>query len=178
MSPELATCHDAFAALENQRRETLARLAGWPPQMAGFRPSPDTWCAIEVLDHIVRAESGTITDVKDGLRHPHPLGSEERPGIALLDRALRSDKKYRVPAGAGTIFPDPQTTMPEVLMRWQQARTELQNMLAELKPDDAHSGVFQHPFAGWMTFAEVLDHFHAHLYHHIFQLVRLEDCFV
>jgi hypothetical protein len=178
MSPELESCHAAFAAIETQRRETLARLAEWAPQRVAFRPSRDSWCAIEVLDHIVRAESGTITDVKDGLKHPHPLGPEERPGIALLDRALRSDERFRIPAGSGTILPDTNTTMPEVLGRWEQARKELRQMLSELAPEDARGGVFKHPFAGWMTVAEVLNHFHAHLYHHTYQLARLEECSV
>jgi hypothetical protein len=177
MSPELEACHEAFAALERQRSETLARLAEWAPDRVTFRPSPDNWSAIEVLDHIVRAESGTITDVKNGLRHPHVLGPEERPGIALLDRALRSNKKFRIPAGAGTVFPDPQTTLPEVLGRWENARQALGCILEELTPEGARTGVFNHPFAGWMTFAEVLDHFDAHLYHHIYQLARLEECF-
>jgi hypothetical protein len=174
MSIELDRCHRAFSELENQRRETLARLAEWPQQKVGFRPSPGAWCAIEVLDHIVRAESGTITDVRNGLEHPQPLGSEERPGIALLDRALRSDKKFRVPAGAGTIHPDPQTTLPEVLTRWEHAREELERMVSDLTQEQALGGVFHHPFAGWMTFADVLDHFNAHLDHHLHQLTRLE----
>jgi DinB superfamily len=176
MSPELEICQKAFAALESQRSEILARLAEWPTQKLTFRPSPDAWCAVEVLDHIVRAESGTITDIKNGLKQPHPLGGGERPGVALLDRALRSDKRFRVPAGADSIFPDAQATFPDVLSRWERSRQELRHLVEELTPEGARSAVFQHPFAGWMNLAEVLDHFHAHLYHHTLQLARIEEC--
>lgn len=173
MSKDLDTCYRAFAKLETQRAETLASLDEWGSNRVSFRPEPGSWSAIEVLDHIVRAETGTIADVRNGFQNPHPLGAEERPGIAALDRALRSDQRFQVPRVAGTIYPDAQTTLPDVSQRWKHARVELERLLAELTPHVACCGVFCHPFAGWMTFADVLDHFSAHLYHHGFQLARL-----
>ena len=174
MSMELAECSRAFRELEIQRTELLAELAEWSSSLVSFRPAPGAWSAAEVLDHIVRAEAGTIADVRVGLRNPHILGGEDRPGIAALDRALRSDQRFQVPPGALVICPDTQTTLPEVISRWEQARAELRSLIEALAPADAHCGVFCHPFAGWMTVADVLDHFSAHLYHHGFQLARLK----
>lgn len=128
---------------------------------------------VEVLDHIVKAESGTIADLRLGLRDPHALGDEERPGIAALDRALRSDQTFKVPAGAVAILPDSQAALSDVAARWEDARKALRSILEGLAPDEVRCGVLCHPFAGWMTVAEVLDHFSAHLYHHGFQLERL-----
>ena len=173
MSEELDTCYRVFAKLETQRIETLGELCDWSPRRASFRPAPGSWSATEVLDHIVKAETGTIDNVRVGLRNPHILGTEDRPRIAALDRALRSDQSFRVPPGADTILPDAHITLPEVAHRWVQARVELGRLLQELAPHDTRCGVFCHPFAGWMTFAEVLNHFSAHLYHHGFQLARL-----
>ena len=96
------------------------------------------------------------------------------PRIAALDRALRSDQSFQVPPGAEAIYPDAKTTLPEVANRWEQARVELGRLLHELATHDARCGVFRHLFAGWMTFAEVLSHFSTHLYHHGFQLARLQ----
>jgi DinB superfamily len=174
MSMELAECSHAFRELESQRTELLTELATWPPSVLSFRPAPGAWSAVEVLDHIVRAEAGTIANVRAGLRTPHILGGEDRPGIAALDRALRSDQSFRVPPGAAAIYPDTQTTLPEVMSRWEQARAELRALVESLAPADSQCGVFCHPFAGWMTVADVLDHFSAHLYHHGFQLARLK----
>lgn len=173
MSRELDTCYRVFAQLESQRTEMLADLNQWPLQRVSFRPASGAWCAIEVLDHIVRVEAGTIDKIQIGLRNPHILGAEDRPGIATLDRALRSEQYFQVPPGAEGIYPDPQTTLPQVAERWEQAREELGQLLKGFAPHDACCGVFHHPSAGWMTFAEVLDHFSAHLCHHGFQLARL-----
>lgn len=173
MSREQADYARFFHDLETQRLALIAEISAWPVARQCFRASPGTWCAVEVLDHIVRAESGTVADVRDGLRHPHPLGTEERPRIAALDRALRSDGTFQVPATAAAIHPDPSTTLPDVVARWEQSRAELAALLQTLSPAETQCGVFHHPFAGWMTVGDVLDHFAAHLFHHEFQLARL-----
>ena len=173
MPAELVDCSRTFRMLEVQRAELLGEFAAWSPRRLCFRPSPDVWSVVEVLDHIVRAETGTINDVRIGLRNPHVLGKEERPGIAALDRALRSDQRFKVPAGAVAIYPDSQVSLSEVAGRWEQARRELRSLLETLSPSDVQCGIFCHPFAGWMTVADVLDHFSAHLHHHGFQLARL-----
>jgi uncharacterized damage-inducible protein DinB len=162
-----------FRMLEVERGRPLGEFAAWSPLRLRFRPSPGAWSVVEVLDHIVKAEAGTIADVRMGLRNPHQLGEQERPGIAALDRALRSDQRFTVPAEAGAILPDSTIALSEVAERWDRARSELKSLLDKLPADHAQSGVFRHPFAGWMTVADVLDHFSAHLYHHGFQLARL-----
>jgi len=170
---ESTECSRLFQQLEVQRTGLLAEFSQWPAARLRFRLAPHAWSVVEVLDHIVRAESGTIADIRAGLLRPHPLGSEERPGVAALDRALRSDRAFTVPAEAPEIHPDAQATLADVAPRWEKARAELAAILATLAPDATRCGVFQHPFAGWMTVAEVLEHLHAHLYHHQFQLARL-----
>jgi hypothetical protein len=172
----MTACSRIFQELETQRKVLLAELTAWPPNRVNFRPAPGAWSAVEVLDHIVRAETGTIADVRKGLQNPHTLGPEERPGIAALNQLLRSDQSFKVPAGAA-IHPDTQTTLSDVTDRWEQTRAEVKSLLDHLTPEDSRCGVFNHPFAGWMTFSDVLDHFSAHLYHHGFQLARLRASF-
>ena len=168
-------CSRIFQQLEAQRSELLAELTLWSPDRLAFRPAPNAWSAVQVLDHIVRCETGTVADIRAGLKHPHPLGPEERPHIAMLDRSLRSDRAFQVPAEAPEIHPGARTTLPGVAERWQQARTGLAALLQPLTPADLEFGVFHHPFAGWMTLPDVLDHLSAHLYHHGFQIARLRE---
>ena len=166
-------CSRLFQKLETQRTDTLAELGRWSPGCLIFHATPGSWSAIEVLDHVVRAEAGTVDGVRLGLVQPQPLGEEDRPGLAALDRALRSEQTFEVPPGAAAIFPDSQSTLPEVSRRWAETRAELAQLVHPPAAADAGCGVFRHPFAGWMTFAEVLRHFDAHLFHHWFQLERL-----
>jgi hypothetical protein len=134
---------------------------------------PNAWSAPEVLDHIVRSEAGTTLDVSFGLLSSHRLDSGDRPRVAVLDQLLRSDQTFQVPAGAAAILPSSQITFREVVSRWEDVRTELLSIVQGLSPAAVSGGVFLHPFAGWMTFREVLEHFSSHAYHHGLQLARL-----
>jgi hypothetical protein len=170
---ELAECLETFHRLEDERLHVLAGLKEWPAGSLNFRPDPAAWSAPEVLDHIVLAEAGTLGDVQAGLTNPHPLETEDRSRIAALHRVLRSDRKYVIPATATTIQPKPEVSLAEVSSRWVETRRSMHSVLEQLKPAETASGVFCHPFAGWMTFQEVLEHFSDHLYHHAFQLERI-----
>jgi hypothetical protein len=81
MAIELVECSRMFYELERERAELIAELGEWPSGRLGFRPVAGAWSAVEVLDHVVRAEAGTIEDVRAGLRNPHALGDEGRPGL-------------------------------------------------------------------------------------------------
>jgi hypothetical protein len=82
-----------------------------------------------------------------------------------------------VPAGAG-IEPDAEVSFAEVVERWDAARGVLRVMVSGMSEEQARCGVFDHPFAGWMTMGEVLGHMRDHLYHHQFQLARLREASV
>jgi hypothetical protein len=111
--------------------------------------------------------------MRRGRRTPHILGGEDRSKVATLCEALRSDRKFEVPAGAAAAHPDRRTTLLDVASRWERSRVALRSLLESLTPAELGYGLFCHPFAGWMTFGEVLEHFSTHLYHHEFQLARL-----
>ncbi len=172
MDMELVECSRRFEELERERAELLAELGEWPAGRLNCRPEAGAWSAVEVLDHLVLAEAGTTDDMRETLKAPRVLGDEARPMVAALERALRSEKRFTVPAGAG-IHPDAGTSYAEVVRRWDAARAALGAMVAGLSEEEARCGVFEHPFAGWMTMREVLGHMADHLYHHQFQLERL-----
>jgi uncharacterized damage-inducible protein DinB len=173
MNSELTDCLRAFESLEADRARVLAQLAEWPTASISFRPAPNAWSAPEVLDHVVRSETGITASMRRNLQTPHILGGEDRLKVATLYEALRSERKFEVPAGAEAAHPDPRTTLPEVASRWERSRMALGSFMERLTAADLSYGLFCHPFAGWMTFGEVLEHFSTHLYHHEFQLARL-----
>ena len=171
MTNEAGVCCRMFEQLEGERIVLFQELGEWPAGRLMFRPAEGAWSAVEVLDHVVGSEAGTIADVRAGLRNPQELSEEERPGIAALERALRSERSFKVPAGG--VHPDGQRSLSEVGRRWEEVRSELRSVVEGLTLEEAARGVFCHPFAGWMTVGEVLKHFSDHLYHHQIQLARI-----
>ena len=159
--------------LEEQKAEILSLLDGWSPARLAYRPAPDAWSAVEVLDHLVRAEIGITAAARRGLQQPHAIGLRDRLGFFFLDRIFRSQRRVKVPSSASAVLPDPTVTLPSVIQRWDDTRHELAELLARVTPDQMQAGVFRHPVSGWMNLPNVLSFFSVHLTHHRFQLQRL-----
>ena len=77
----------------------LEELATWPPGNVEFRPADDEWTAAEVLDHVARSESGMFADLRAGLETPHRIVPEDPRMVEAVARSLRSDARFKVPAG-------------------------------------------------------------------------------
>lgn len=174
---ELDRCYQLYEDLQSQRNEMISALKGWDPERVTRRPAPESWSAVEVLDHLAKSEHGILNQVHKGLKDPHPFGIAARVAsrvrVTALERALRSSHRFPVPPGAGKSRPDSAVTLPYVEERWEQTRVELRHTLESLRPVDLEGGVFCHPVAGWMTVPDVLRNFSAHLHHHTFQLARI-----
>jgi hypothetical protein len=167
------TVRALFARLEHQKTEMLAGLECWPPDLLTRQPEAEAWCAVQVLDHLVRTETGITARARLGLADPHPVGVRDRMGVALLDRVFRSEHRVKVPAGATTVLPAVCPSLLSVLERWERGRRELQGVLAAPEVATVQDGVFRHPVAGWMTFEQVLQFFSVHMIHHGYQLRRI-----
>lgn len=162
-----------FAAIELQKAELLASIEHWPEHRLAFRPARDAWCAIEVVDHVVKVESEVIIAARRGLRSPHPIGARDRLGFFFLDRVFRSRTKVKVPRSATKVLPDRTCTLDMLRERWRDTRTELSRLLAHLEPAELELGVFRHPVSGWMSVPQILRFFSAHMQHHGYQLDRV-----
>lgn len=164
-----------FERLEAERAAVLEELASWPPGSVAFRPADGGWTAAEVLDHVARSESGMFAELRAGLQAPHRIVPEDPRRVEALAQSLRSDARFKVPAGG--VHPDASVTLDDVQQSWARARKELCALLESLRDEQVGLGVFKHPFAGWMTMDELLDHCSDHLFHHRLQLARLRDSF-
>ena len=165
---------NTFEELEQQKVEILALIASWPPSLLDFRPAENEWSAIEVLDHIVRAEAGIIALAQRGLSKPHAIGIRDRLGYAFLGKVFQTDRKVGVPRSAKMILPDRQATLPDVCARWDESRVQLAALLSDAAPEHDRMGIFRHPVSGWMTMPQLVHFFWLHVHHHRFQFERLK----
>jgi hypothetical protein len=163
----------ALSTLEEQRAQVLASVASWSAARLGYRPSPNAWSAVEVLDHIARVEREILTVAQRGLVAPHRRGVIDRVRVELLEWLFRSDRRVRVPMSVPEVLPARDTDFDTVCRVWELARLDLTRFLAPLSPDQLVPGVFRHPVAGWMNVPQVLRFFWVHTHHHRYQLARL-----
>ncbi len=164
----------AFADIEAKKTAMLGRIAAWPAERLTYRPSPGEWSAIQVLDHLVKVETGVLAAVRRGLEAPHRIGVRDRLGFLLVDVVFRSRRRVKVPMSAKRVLPDHEADMTDLVQRWDASRLELGELLAHLSPEERRKGVFRHPVSGWMNVPQVLRFFSTHITHHEFQLDRLD----
>src|SRR5947209_570255 len=86
--------------LGEQKADMLASLEAWPAGLRVARPAAGGWSAVEVLDHLVRTESGITRYARAGLKASKKIGARDRLGFLLVERVFLSQRKVKVPAGA------------------------------------------------------------------------------
>jgi hypothetical protein len=165
----------AFASLQRRRGAVLAMVAGWPPARLHHRPAPDAWSAAEVLDHLVRVETGLLAAAREGVRAPRRVGLRDRLGLRVVLRVFRAGRRVRVPASAVVVLPDPAVDAAGIPARWADAQAALGAFLAALTPAQHRAGICRHPVAGWLSASGLLEFLDVHAEHHVPQLARLAE---
>lgn len=76
----------AISQLEESRRKLKTVLEGLTPEQLTFKANPDTWSILEIMEHIVLAETGIGQIVAGTLQHP--ADSSRRKEIAVTDTQI------------------------------------------------------------------------------------------
>lgn len=179
-----------FEILEQQKRAVLSTAAGLSAAQLCFRPSPAEWCALDVLDHLVKVEEAALGAVQEQLPGGARISWKDRAGGVFITMLMLWPIRIKVPAGASMVIPDiviadieipsaplPDTTalLSDIAATWSGVRERVAVLLGTLQPEQLRVGLFRHPVSGWMSIARGLTFLSAHLRHHEYQLNRLKS---
>jgi len=152
MADYLAT-PEILARLTAERDALIARLAKIPVALQNERPSPERWSIAEVLEHLVRIETGlTKLFVIKGQAPPGadvpaaPPEAQSTPqlGVRIRDRSQRIEAPERVrPAGG--------LSADGALTQLQAARAGLLSAFASANADALDRVTHAHPVFGPLT---------------------------
>ena len=159
--------------LDAQKQTLLLRVEGWSPARLAFRPTPQSWSAAGVFDHLVKVEHEILLAAQLGLAKSRRLGIRDRLGNRFLESIFRSDRRVQAPRSVPQVLPGPTPEMPAIVARWAEARRTLAQMAEALPPELDRRGIFRHPVGGWMSLSGVITFFSVHMLHHGYQLDRL-----
>ncbi|HXE57970.1 MAG TPA: DinB family protein [Gemmatimonadales bacterium] len=157
--------------LEARRRVLLARVRALTPGQRTFRPAPDRWSVLDVVEHLVLVDEAASGAVRG------PAGGAPRPAAGRLRylgllAVLRSPIRVRVPTRA--VLPSGGADLAGLEARWVEARAALAEWLEGLGPEMVRRPVFRHPVVGWLTVRQTLGFLGAHQAHHEAQVRRIE----
>lgn len=163
-----------FEKLERQRSEVLSGLALWPEDRLVYKARDGAWCALEIVDHLVRVEHATLERMPELLPQKLPVTLREQVGAFAVRCVMLSPLRIKVPGGAASTLPVSPGSLPQVDAEWQRVRAEMQVFLERCLPAQLACAAIRHPVSGSLTLGQTLDFLSAHLRHHTYQLGRLK----
>jgi uncharacterized damage-inducible protein DinB len=163
----------AFERLERQKRNLLAEVATWTEGERRFRPGPQSWSALDVIDHLVRVECESLTHIQARLSERRPVTIRERIVARIVFAVMLSPLKIKVPAGVPSVLPGGSPEEDAILIRWHDVRKNMKVLSDGLLPNQLTCALFHHPVSGSMRMLDALTFLSVHLTHHRYQLRRI-----
>ena len=161
----------------DQRLESLLdQLSSYDHTQLNRQPADGGWSALQVMNHLILAEEGSLKYVKKKLSFDPKL---EKAGffsawrIFLLDFFFKLPFKYKAPPGVGNDALPAESDFKEVSERWRSGRKALREYLDSLSPDLLKMSIYKHPFAGRMSLEGMVQFFDGHFERHRKQIVRV-----
>jgi hypothetical protein len=147
-------------------------MAALPPEARRWREQPASWCALDVLEHLLLAEQVVLGDVATAAARVAMVPTNaERFRAAIVWLVLRLGIRVRVPAEA--MRPSRQGSFEELRTQWDAQHAALRQFATGLDARGRARRVFRHPIAGPLTTGQALQLLSAHLRTHQRQLDRL-----
>lgn len=163
--------------LEAAKYAAMSILASSTPEQRSYKPSGESWSMIQVIQHILFSEGGTlgymVKKTSSGWEVLDRVGDEQiANGTRLVDR-LASGEKYKAPA----VLPEPdgEETYESLEKRWNALREQYALFLNQLPNEFNDRLIFKQPAAGMLTLEYTLDFLIEHVKHHLPQLETLKS---
>ena len=142
-----------------------------------FRPEPDAWSPLMVLDHLVRVEGGVLWGLGRQLSagdRRRDVGTPTDAGMQRLRDALTSGERRRVPETASRVIPTGEATLADLRAEWDGYDARWRETLGAVPDSLRETGLLLHPIAGAMTAEGGAEFVAGHIEHHTRQLDRIE----
>ncbi|UOQ76872.1 DinB family protein [Hymenobacter sp. 5516J-16] len=140
-------------------------------------PGPGQWSAVQVVQHLVVAETGIGQYMEKKLLQAEGL---HKAGFAsfLKSRLLRvllrlPFTRFKAPAALAKLTPAEIPPLSELQAEWEAVRRRLERLLNEYPSNLLDRAIFKHPRSGMLTIYQTLDFMLDHVLHHQKQVERI-----
>jgi uncharacterized damage-inducible protein DinB len=157
--------------LDARRRALLSEVAAMTADQLVFRPAPDSWSALDVVEHLVRVEEAILSRIRE--REPRTLREAlwAKGALALMRVYFAVGRRFKVPTQV--IVPLGGVTLSDLAARWDAAHAALRARVNLLDPEELARPLMRHPQLGLLTPRETLIFLLRHMAHHRRQIHRI-----
>ena len=162
-----------LSTLEKHRNDLFDKLAAYDTELLNKKPNEKAWSVIQVIEHMLIIERSSIAYIQKKIQEKaatHQTGFKQRWRSILLNRYLRSSKKFPAPV---QVVPTIQyASLNEMRELWNAERSDLKALLASIPSDMLSHNWFKHPAVGKLNLMQMLTFVDAHHTHHQSQIER------
>lgn len=162
--------------IEGLKNDIINNFDLLTPNQLSFKPSANKWSLVQVIEHLMLAETSSLNYVNKKILDPTTLldktfTSKFRALLLKIFFALPIKVKRRPKVVSPTDSPDYQN----VLLRWNIARNALRQFIDEQSEEILGKLIYKHPFAGRLNAYQMLCFFEDHIKHHQKQMNRIKN---
>jgi hypothetical protein len=165
-----------FKSIEEQRKNLLNEIAKLSHVQQNFKPAPDAWSILQVVNHLVHAETGIIKYMLkkiQGISTVEKAGIQAKLRLILLKIFLKSPLKFKAPKFLNVVHEEVYI-YDNLNKQWGDVRAEFGKILDQLNPADAEKLLFKHPISGRFNIYQTMSFMREHIDHHIKQIGRIK----
>jgi hypothetical protein len=144
-------------AAEKNPKQIAAALSGLPEKTLRYKPSPDKWCILEILGHLVDIEIVYAYRMRQML-------ADKKPAIAPIDQDDWAKNLGYL-----------QESPPELVALYGLNRHHTLQLLRRLKPGDLQKSAHHPELKRDVTLAEYIGMMGGHGANHLEQIERLKQ---
>ena len=157
--------------LERSRTRALGLVEATDQRQRSVRPAEGKWSMLQVIEHLVLAEEGTLRVFEKG----PPAEPKVKVRSLLALRAIEGlfGLRLRLAVPSKSLTPTVPESLEALRLRWTSVSDGITKYVGALESDDLSQPRFRHPVAGWVTVGQGLDFLERHIRHHERQLHRI-----
>jgi hypothetical protein len=162
-----------FAELEKQRILLMTELSIYNDATLNKKPSPEAWSAVQVMQHLMGSEAGSLAYMKKKLSYTNKIPRAgfmsyvRRIGLSII---FALPLKFKAPKHIET-FPD-YANFDSLKNQWASQRLELQYFMDSIPDNMFKTTLWRHAVVGKMSITQMLSFFHSHTERHRGQIER------
>jgi hypothetical protein len=161
--------------LDSMTLDLLQKLTDFPAEVLNQSPGSGVWSPLQVLSHVLKSETSSLTYVKKKLSFDPQL---KKAGIItwfkwiLLKVFLYAPLKFKAPKGVATEDLPTMTDLAEFKAAIGEHRKSLRSYLENVDAKRFDQEVYRHPIAGRLSLKQMIKFFTHHLYRHSNQIFK------
>lgn len=163
-----------FDKLERVKNSFLNDFEGLSVEQLQFKPSPNSWNMMQVIEHIVSSEDGINLFFKkyNPYESTRSVKLKNHISVRILYLVFWLGIKVKAPNNLNP--PKGDEALDVWKKRWEKERAILKTTLDNFPKEKVKNSVFKHPVAGAMNMAETIGFMISHINHHRQQIRRIK----